>query len=480
MMKILINSRPHQTRTACINGGDLSHFMVSDFRTLSPSGSIYMGKVVKIIPSLAACFVDIDLDGEAFLHIDEVLTSAKNIESALSEGQRVLVQIKTDAIGSKKPRLTMKISLVGRKLIYLPHSDGIGISRRIKDEGERERLEQCIADLKPKGGVIVRTLAEGESDFKTELQSLHKKWESIQKQSRKTPGLIQRDLPLELSLLRDELSSTYSQVLIDDKNIYEKALDYIESHAPELKSKITYYDGSEPLFEKFGIENKWPALLERVVQLKSGGTIVIDETEALTNIDINTARFVSKKSPQSTILKTNKEAVKEIARQIKLRNCGGMIIIDLIDMQSKADQEEILHLFEEELKKDPVYTEVISLSSLHLIQMTRKRVRESLKKTLLNPCPLCQKRGAVLSDYARACEIFREVESLYGDPAFNKKGAKKIQVECSASVTEWIHEKEMPSLEFLKKKYGIHLYFKEEPRAPSSGEAPAFHLQEIL
>lgn len=478
-MKILINSRPYLTRIASIKGNHLMSLKVFNPHCPSQVGYVYKGRVTKIIPSLQACFVDIGRKEEAFMHINEIKIDAvpsemdinfqqnnndskKNIsiQNIIQPNQKVLVQVKTDAIGSKRARLTMRISLAGRYLVYTPQSTGVGVSRRIEDIEERERLIQCIERLEPKGGVIIRTMAEGKEDFEKDLKNLYEQWEEIQKNNRNTTGIVHKELNSELQFLRDEFNSAH--VYIDNFNVYEQAVQFIEHNHPQLKNKLIYYNKPEPLFEKFGIENKWAQALERKVNLKSGGSIIIDENEAMVNIDVNTGRFISKKSQKETILKTNIEAVKEIARQLRLRNCGGIIIIDLIDVDSEQEKSKIMKQFEKELKKDPVYTEIISLSSLHLIQMTRKRTRESLKNILCEICPFCKQRGVILSAYTVACGIFRELESTYGNEIKNNNSAfKKIQIICHPHVIHWIDNNEMQSLEFLKKTYNLTLSFKE-------------------
>ena len=409
---------------------------------------------------------------------DDLSTKSKNnkklsINSVIQEGQMVLAQIKTDSIKTKRMRLTMKIALAGRYLVYVPQSTGTGVSRRIENEEERQRLKTEIGQLKVKGGVIIRTQAQGKTDFHEDLQNLYKQWKKIKQHHRKTPGLVQQELSLEMKILRDEWDpALYHQVYIDDKEVYKKIAEFSKNYIPQLVSQLVYYDKKPPLFEKFGVEKQCSQVLDRKINLKSGGSIIIDENEAMVNIDVNTGRFVGKKSQKDTIFKTNSEAVKETARQLRLRNCGGMIIIDLIDMESQEDKDKILKILEVELKKDPVYTEIVSLSPLNLIQMTRKRTRESIKNTLCNECPVCSGRGAVLSAYNTACKIFRELELFYNDllgrqkdkfSFFKKAPAREVQIECSAEVIDWIHSFGQSSLEFFRKKYGIQLVFKEKP-----------------
>ena len=347
--------------------------------------------------------------------------------------------------------------------------------------------------------MIIRTAAYGQKDFKEELETLVDRWQKIQNNKRKTVGLIQKDIPLELQFIRDHMDSSCRHVYIDDLNLYKKAVQFVETHIPKMKKKLICYLDSEPLFKKFGVEDQWLKVLKRKVHLKSGGSIVIDENEAMVNVDVNTGRFVGKKSQHETILKTNMEAVKEIASQLRLRNCGGIIVIDLIDMDSEKAKDKVLKQLEKELKKDSVYTEIISLSDLNLIQMTRKRVRESLQNFLCEECSSCQGRGAIKSSHTVACEIFRELESSYGDLLIDqdfkaktenensKNNDKmddrnavhhcriKIQVDCHTDIMDWVHKNEMQSLEFFKEKYGMEISFK----GTLSSYVEEFSFQEI-
>ena len=377
----------------------------------------------------------------------------------------IVVQIIKDPISSKGPRISMQVSLPAPYLIYMPYSSGIGVSKKIENEEERKRIIQNIKELNPEGGVIVRTKAENRPELKQDLNNLEKLWKNIQKkQTRKTVGLIHQEISPEIQMIRDELSSPQDQVWIDNKDIYTQALAYIKEFMPEFKKTIKLYEKYPPLFEKFDIEKKLTHALSRTVYLKSRGSIVIDENEALVSIDVNTSKFSGKKSQESNILKTNLEAVKEIAKQLRIRNCGGIIVIDLIDMSSKASKTKVMKLFEEELEQDRAYTEIVSLSPLNVIQMTRKRTRPSLRASLCRPCESCEGQGWIKSPHTVACEMFRNIQSTYGD---NKKGfwktkSTKLKVTVHPSVHSWIQENEGPHLSYLKKKYSITLQLEED------------------
>ena len=484
-MKILINSHPSQTRLAQIEGQKAVSLHFFNKHKSNQVGSVYKGRVIKVLPSLEACFVDLGGGQEAFLHQKELgllkgvenLKTSFSIQNKIKAGQMILVQIAKSATALKRARLTAVISFAGRSLVYLPQSSGIGVSRRIEEPKERERLLNKVKELEPEGGVIIRTQAEGKKDFSKDLKELYSTWSSVQKKSRKTPGLIYSELTPELQILRDELSSRHSQVLIDDLEVYKSALQYVKKAMPQLSSKLVYYGEPEPLFEKFGMESQWMEALSRQVRLKSGGSIVIDENEAMVSIDVNTGRAGrGKNSHQETVFKTNMEAVKEIASQIRLRNCGGIIVIDLIDMESNSLKEKVMNSFQNELKKDPVYTEVVSLSSLNLIEMTRKRTKPSLKNTLCEECPSCRGRGAVLSPHTLSCSIFRAVEDKALDASLlndEKKNTKSFTAVCSPPAAEWILENEEKSLEFLKLKKNIIL----SVQADSSLKAEDFYIK---
>ncbi|MDE0151789.1 MAG: Rne/Rng family ribonuclease [Bdellovibrionales bacterium] len=467
--KILISAQPSPTRAVHLKGDSVIQFIANTQPTLV--GSIYKGKVTKVLPGMGACFVNIGLERDCFLYVKELLPfkSEDGVEQKpniqdIKVNQMILVQIIKDPISTKGPRISMQISLPTPYLIYMPYSSGIGISKKIEDEEERERIISHIKQLKPEGGVIVRTKAEGRSDFKKDLNNLKKLWKTIQKkQTRKTVGLVHREISPEIQMIRDELHSLQDQVWIDNKEIHSQALTFVKEFMPEFKKNIKIYDKTPPLFEKFNIEKQLSHALSRTVYLKSGGSIVIDENEALVSIDVNTSKFSGKKSQETNILKTNLEAVKEISKQLRIRNCGGIIVIDLIDMSSKTSKTKVMKQFEQELEQDRAYTEIVSLSPLNVIQMTRKRTRPSLRASLCRPCALCEGQGWIKSPHTVSCELFRSIQNTYGDnKGLWKTKSTKLQVFLHPSVHSWIQENEGDHLSYLKKKYRITLQFKED------------------
>ena len=468
--QILISVQPNQTRIVHLEENSIISASIYNPDKPSLSGSIYQGRVSKVLSALGACFVDIGLKKDCFLYFKELLPfkseegvfqkpSIKNIKA----GQNILVQIIKDPLGSKGPRLSMQISLAGPYLVYMPHSQGVGVSKKIESEIERNRIIEEIKTLEINGGVIARTKAQGKKDFKTELLYLQNLWEKIQNKNRKTPGLIYPEISPELQAIRDGLSFNKDQVWIDDSNTHKKALEFVKKVMPDFTKKIFLYEKPDPLFEKFGVETKLNQALNRKVHLKSGGSIVIDENEALVSIDVNTSKFIGKKSQENTILKTNLEAVKEIAQQIRVRNCGGIIVIDLIDMNSQSSKNKVIKELEKELEKDRSYTEVVSVSPLNIIEMTRKRVRPSLRASLCSLCKTCSGSGWVKSPHTIACEIFSSLQAFYrnGSKKSDKK-PKKIQITCHPKTLDWIKEHETQNFENLEKNLALDIDFKED------------------
>ena len=459
---ILIRVRPNQNQIIQKEQDEILSYCIYPFSTPYLAGSIYKGKVAKILPGIGACFVDIGLDKEVFLHNKEVISDETQIQKKLKKGQMILVQIIKDPIGSKSARVSMKISLAGSKLVYLPYeSSGVGISKKITDEKERERLETIMEKLKPKGRVIVRTKAIGGTHFKRELNHLYKLWNQIKKDTRKTAGLVFSDIPPTLQILRDGLSSQNIQVWVDDKEIYSQACHFVKKFLPEFKKQIHHYKKKTDLFKEFNVTKKIKQGFNRKVYMKSGGAIVVDENEAMVVIDINTGRFVGKDSQEKTILNTNLEAVKVIAEQIRIRNLGGIIVIDFIDMEESVSKEKVLKLLEKELEKDPVYTEIVSMSSLNLVQITRKRIRPSLRGLMCKKCFSCEGSGVVKSPQTVAIDVFNESVCLYDE--YKKKNVfQKLTVVCHPVISDWIQDQETDYLDFLSKKYKIQLLFKPD------------------
>lgn len=494
--EILINVRPNQTRVAYVEDKVLSDLKIE--RKTSPTlvGSIYKGRVLRVLPGMQAAFVDIGLDRAAFLYVgdvrddidekkilvDEESTQEEEdqvvidgggaqppkeqkvlIQDLLREGQFILVQVAKDPLGTKGARITTHISLPGRNIVYMPTLQHLGISRRIEDEAERERLRQLVEGLKPVGGVIVRTAGEGASEdsLSSDLEYLNRLWKEVERnyEKRKTPGLIHSEMDVELRALRDLLSDEVDRVIIDSPKIYKKAVNFVSQFMPKFKNRIFLYKEEQPLFDLYDIDIEISRSLDRKIWLKSGGYIVIDEAEALVVIDVNTGRFVGKKDLEDTILKTNLEASKEIAHQLKIRNCGGIIIIDFIDMEKQAHRDKVMSVMEEELGRDLARTSVVSMSELGLVEMTRKRIRPSLVSTLCEPCPYCDGKSYIKRKPTISNEIFRSIEREHR----SESAHATTVVHCHSDIADWIYAEETDSLEYVEKRLGHSIAFKVEP-----------------
>lgn len=496
--ELLINVRPNQTRVAYVEQGVLADLKVERVKDPTLVGSIYKGKVRRVLPGMQAAFVDIGLARAAFLYVGDVRgdiggnpshlfvddgddedereelledheyenfdeESRANIQDLLTEGQMILVQVAKDPLGTKGARITTHISLPGRNMVFTPLSTHIGISRRIEDEGERERLKQLVENLKPQGGVIVRTAGEGvdEESLQSDLDFLNRVWKDVNRhyQKRKTPGLIYSDLDVELRALRDLLHVDVSRIIVDDRAVGKKINSFLSQFMPRFKNKVEIYEEDTPIFDMYDIDLEISRSLGRKIWLKSGGYIVIDEAEALVVIDVNTGRFVGKKDLEDTILKTNLEAVKEIAHQLRIRNCGGIIIVDFIDMEKELHREKVLTHLGQELKLDRARTTIVSMSELGLVEMTRKRTRPSLVATLCDPCPYCEGRGYIKQNQTITNEIFRALEREV------KRGTSdsQIVVHCHGEVADWIYEQESEGLDFIESKLQRSVAFKIEP-----------------
>jgi ribonuclease G len=486
--EILINVRPQETRVAYVEAGVLTDLKIE--RKTSPTlvGSIHRGKVIRVLPGMQAAFVDIGLDRAAFLYVgdiredfeddpdkdgsiidedsEEIPTAAPKtpIQDLLHEGQHILVQVAKDPIGTKGARLTTHLSLPGRFVVFLPTVKHLGISRRIENETERERLRTLVHRINPSGGVIVRTAGEGASEesLKADIEYLDRLSREILKnyEKKKNVGLIHQEIDVELRALRDLMSENVAAVWVDNEEVHKKVSKFVSQLMPKYKQNIILYEEPKPLFDMYDIDLEISRSMDRKIWLKSGGYIVIDEAEALVVVDVNTGRFVGKKDLEDTILKTNLEAVREIAHQLRIRNCGGIIIIDFIDMEKESHREKVLTMLAEELQKDRARTNIISMSPLGLVEMTRKRIRPSLIKELCEPCNYCEGKGYIKRRSTVANEIFRELERDL--PQFENK-KNNVIVHCHSAVVDWIYEVEGETLNFIEKKINRSVTFKIEP-----------------
>ena len=470
--QILINALTKEVRIAVLEDGELVEFYVERKGNRGIVGNIYKGKILKIVPAVQAAFVDIGISKKAFLYVKDAVSveleegeelfetenfeaEIPSIEEVLSEGQEVLVQVSKEPIGTKGPRLTTNITIPGHYLVLLPTINKIGISRRIKDEGERDRLKAVAQKLKPKDyGLIVRTAAEGisEKEIEKDLNYLLKVWHGLLEKSEKRPppSLLYQDLEIVPKTLRDLLTDDVSEVLIDSRKEYERAVNFAKAFIPRLYKRIKPYSQEIPLFEKFGVEKAIEKALSRKVYLSNGGYIVIDETEALVSIDVNSGKFKKTKTLEDTALEINLAAAKEIARQLRLRDIGGIIVIDFIDMKEDENKRFLLETLEKELSKDRARTKIVSMSDLGLVEMTRKRVKKSLGKTLTMTCPYCEGRGRVKSLETIAFEIEREI--LRSLKSFGKN-CQRIKVYAHPLVVEKLNGDEKDIIEKIEKVY---------------------------
>ncbi|MFZ5556641.1 MAG: ribonuclease G [Pseudomonadota bacterium] len=421
--EILINVTPQETRVAVIQQGVVQELHIERTTSRGLVGNVYVGRVSRVLPGMQSAFIDVGLDRAAFLHVADIWGLKQNgsqsglpIERVLSEGQNLLVQVIKDPIGSKGARLSTQISIAGRFLVYLPQESHIGISQRIEDETGRQLLKEKLLQLIPPGeggGYIIRTNAEAatEGELVADIGYLKKQWADIQEKFRVSgaPTLLYQDLTLSLRVLRDFVGDDTARMLVDSRETYQKMIAFASDFVANAVERIDHYAGERPLFDLYGVEDEIEKALARRVDLKSGGYLIIDQTEALTTVDVNTGGFVSGRSFDETIFKTNLEAAQVIARQLRLRNLGGIIIIDFIDMESEEHRSSVLSEFKKALTRDRVKMTLNGFTALGLVEMTRKRTRESLAHILCQPCPTCQGRGEIKTAQTVCYEILREL-----------------------------------------------------------------------
>jgi ribonuclease G len=457
---ILINITPFETRVALISEGEVQELQVERTIQRGNVGDVHLGKVVRVLPGMQSAFIEIGLDKAAFIHVADMRenrqartlgTSPTAIERLLFEGQALMVQVIKDPIGTKGARLTTQISLAGRSLVYLPHDTHIGVSQKITPEEAREALRLRVGALMPimaEGGLIVRTQAEDASDetLKTDIEYLMRLWGKIQSLAKTLPPphVLHQDLSLSERVMRDMVTPQTKQVLIDSRSATERLKKWASTFTPEVTERLHHYSGERPLFELASVEDEIKKALARRVDLKSGGYLVIDQTEALTSIDVNTGGFVGSRNFHDTIFKTNLEATQAIARQLRLRNLGGIIVIDFIDMEDSAHQESVLAELAKALSLDRTRTTISDFSKLGLVELTRKRTREALASQLCETCPTCDSRGQILTARSVCYEILREV--LREAKQFNPR---EFRVLASQTVVDLFLEEESQNLAML-------------------------------
>ncbi len=427
--EILINVTPRETRVALVENGVLQEVLIERAGRRGIVGNIYKGRISRVLPGMQAAFVDMGLERAAFLHASDIAVlpddagangvdgaAEEGIATLVREGQELLVQVIKDPLGTKGARLTTHISIPSRFLVLIPEGRTIGVSSKIEDEPERLRLREIVQGVTaklPPCGFIVRTAAEAvpAEAIVQDIEFLHRLWAAVQERARTADAcsIVHEDLPLALRALRDFMDDEVDKVRVDSRETHARMLEFARYFVPEAESRIEHYPGARPIFDIYGIEDEIKKALERKAVLKSGGYLVIDQTEALTTIDVNTGAYVGHRTLEETIFKTNLEAAQAIARQLRLRNLGGIIIIDFIDMQQPEHRRQVLRALEKSLEKDRSHSHLSAVSALGLVEMTRKRTRESLEHILCEACPACGGRGSLKTAETVCYEIFREI-----------------------------------------------------------------------
>jgi ribonuclease G len=455
--EILINVTPQETRVAMLEQGVVQELHVERQSARGLVGNIYLGRVARVLPGMQSAFVEIGLERAAFLHIADIWehrqgghggTDTRPIERILHEGQPLLVQVIKDPIGTKGARLSTQVSLAGRLLVYLPQDSHIGISQRIEDEAERETLRDKLQQLLPEGltgGFIIRTMAEAatEREMANDIEYLTKLWRDLNASTREVPApaLLYQDLSLAQRVLRDMATEETTRVVVDSRETWVRMQEFARDYTPALVERVQHHSGDRPLFDLYSVEDEIEKALSRRVDLKSGGYLIVDQTEAMTTIDVNTGGFVGGRSFDDTIFKTNLEAAQVIARQLRLRNLGGIIIIDFIDMEQPDHRTAVLAELNRALERDRTRLTVNGFTQLGLVEMTRKRTRESLAHVLCEACVTCQGRGEVKTAQTVCYEILREI--LRESKQFN---AREFRILASQSVIDLFLDEESQSL----------------------------------
>jgi ribonuclease G len=482
--EIVINATKHESRIAVLDEGQVVELWVERTRHRTIVGNIYKGRVTKVLPGMQSAFVDLGLERDAFLYVSDVIEDLEEYDSEssddlhldevpqqrpeasisdlLREGQEIVVQVSKDTIAGKGARITSHITLPGRFLVYMPTVNHIGVSRRIENEVERQRLKEMLEAIRPPGtgGFIVRTAGEerNEEEFRADLKYLTDVWEQIKRKAEKVsaPTAIHHDLDLVLRTIRDVLSPEFKSVWVDSVEQYQRIVEFLDQIQPNLVSRVRLFRREEPIFDEFGIEPEIAKALKSKVWLKSGGYIVINQTEALVAIDVNTGKYVGKRNLEETVFRTNLEAAKEIVRQIRLRDLGGIIVLDFIDMEEPANRARLFETLENEIKKDRSKTKILQISEFGLIEMTRKRVRQSLERSLTQACPYCAGSGRIKSNTTVALEIWRELMKLR-----DLHEGQDVIVRVNPVVYSSMQPTD-PIFEETERNLGIHLVFKPD------------------
>ncbi|MEE8396903.1 MAG: Rne/Rng family ribonuclease [bacterium] len=488
---IIINHGPRETRVAVMEDSVLTELYHEREHEKGVVGNVYKGKVLKVLPGMESAFVDIGLEKASFLYVDDVLQdftiydevdddngdrpafsqgSAHRrdkrppIDQLIKEGQEILVQVSKGPIGTKGARITGHLSIPGRNLVFMPTMESVGVSRQITEEAERHRLKDIVNRLRPeKSGFIIRTVAEGrlEEEFRADINFLVSLWDGMLHRYNEisAPGLVYEDLNISYRVIRDTLSPDVRNLLVDDPEEFSRIKNFLKEFLPKYISKLEQYRRRTPIYDFYGIEEEIDRALSQKVWLKSGGYLVIDQTEALTAIDVNTGRFVGKANHEDTILKTNLEAVQEIVSQLKLRNIGGIIIIDLIDMETAQNRQRVYQALKDELRNDKARSKILQISEIGLVEMTRKRDRENLGRQLSSPCPYCDGTGRIKSLPTVSYELFREVSRLV---KANRR-TEPMTINVHPDLADYLYNEEGSFLERLQEKSGNKLSLKAVP-----------------
>lgn len=472
---VFANVTPYETRVAVKENGVLVELMVERASQTTLVGSVFKGRISRVLPGMQAAFVDIGLERDAFVYVDDVTESLEEegveadevadptpIQDLLREGQELLVQITREFGTSKGPRATTHITIPGRYLVFLPGSSHIGVSRRITDLEERERLRALLADMAPDGGVIVRTAGEGRqrSDFVADLAMLESLWRHIQQRDSevRAPSLVHRDLDLVQRAARDLIGPGLSEFWVDDPDAYQRLVEMLDRVQPETTRKVKLYRRRLDLFEAFGIDAELEQTLQPKVWLRSGGSLVINQTEALVAIDINTGRYAGGEDLEDTVFRINMEAVAEVVRQLRLRNLGGIVVIDFIDMEVEEHRQALLDALNRELARDRARSLVGPVGPFGLVQLTRKRTERSLERALTCACPTCNGLGRIKSPETLALEIRRAILALS-----SQADANEVVVRAHPDVAKLLMGELHGVLDELAQRFGVTVRVLEAP-----------------
>jgi ribonuclease G len=486
--EMIISSSAHETRVAILEDDQVAEIFIERERQRGVVGNLYKGRVSKVLPGMQSAFVDLGLERDGFLYVSDVADTFEEldkfdtdedenkgngrgsrrdqkaaepkIEELLKEGQEIIVQVAKEPLGTKGARLTSHATMPGRFLVFMPTVDHVGISRKIESREERSRLRAIVREFKEQtgfaGGVIIRTAAAGrpKEDILSDLNYFYKIWTEIRQRSdaSRAPAVVYQEQSLVAKLLRDLLTEDYTAIRIDNEPEYRKILELVERFMPALAARVKLYDKEFPIFEEYGVQAEIDKALRSKVWLKSGGSIVINQTEALVAIDVNTGRYVGKKTAgrlEDTILKTNLEAVKEIVRQIRLRDLGGIIVLDFIDMEEKKNRQKVYQAVEQELRRDRAPSKALQVSDFGLVIITRKRVKQSLERVLTEPCPYCAGSSVIKSSSTVCYDILAEVKKISAD-----LDGQSLVLRVNPDIARALREEERAVLKELKQTVG--------------------------